>query len=239
MRTKAMLSVFLASLLIWYPVLNLTAGNLPLGKVVPRGPADLNGTRLTLETTLFAGDIIATAADGLALVLLPQGDQVHVGPASTVAVSDTAEGILAQLERGAVVVRSGSGQRIFVRAGGLLVTPSGAAHYEVALAEPGVVVAAQAGEVTVQGSNQAVAVPAGKVMRFELGSVPLAPVVAGGGSQLAGLAAILVSLLISTAVTVPISVVLANKAKDDARQQACQQIKQSISPAVAATIVCK
>lgn len=234
-----MLSVFLASLMIWYPVLNLTAGNLPLGKVVPRGPADLNGTRLTLETTLYAGDTLATAADGLALVLLPQGDQVHVGPASTVAVSDTAEGLVARLERGAVVVRSGSGQRIFVRAGGLLVTPSGAAHYQVALAEQGVVVAAQAGDVTVHGSNQAVAVPAGKAMRFEVGAVPT-PTLAGGGSNLAGLAAILVSLLISLGVTLPISVVLADKAKDDARQQACEQIKQSISPASAgANIVCK
>ncbi|MFQ5818082.1 MAG: hypothetical protein ACE5H2_09050, partial [Terriglobia bacterium] len=63
MKTKAVAATSLAILMVWYPVLSVTAGNVPLGKVVPRGPAELNGTQLTLETTLYPGDTITTPAE--------------------------------------------------------------------------------------------------------------------------------------------------------------------------------
>ncbi|MFQ5817760.1 MAG: hypothetical protein ACE5H2_07385, partial [Terriglobia bacterium] len=62
-KSQVGLALILAGAMVWYPVLGVTAGNPALGKVVPRGPAELNGTRLTLETTLYPGDTITTPAE--------------------------------------------------------------------------------------------------------------------------------------------------------------------------------
>lgn len=242
MRSKVSetaVAVVLAGLMACYPVLGVAADNLALGKVVPRGSAQLNGTRLALETTLYAGDTITTPADGLALVLLPQGDQLHVGPASAVRATDTAGTLLVSLERGALLARSGSGQTIAVRARGLIVNPQAAARYAVALTENAVVVSAEQGVVTVQGTAQTYTVPAGKTMRFEVADGPQAPAGAGASGLGPGTAAI-VAIIISVGAAIPIGFVIADELADDARKDACEQVKSQVSPASAgAGITCK
>ncbi len=216
----------------------MVAANVALGKVVPRGPADLNGTRLALETTVYSGDTVTTPAEGLALVLLSKGDQVHVGPTSEVRLTDTESGILATLEQGAVLARSGGGQTISVRARGLLVNPQSPAWYGVALPENAVVVSAEQGAVTVRGTNQSYEVPAGKAIRFEVAPGPQAPAGAGAGAGMGPGAAAAIGVAISVGVAVPIGWLIADKLADDARREACIEAIKAVSP-TAPTDRCK
>lgn len=227
---KGGLGLLLAGLLVGSPAMNLAASSLPLGKVIPRGAADLNGTRLDRDATVYLGDLLATAADGLAAVLFAKGDQLHVGPASEVRVI-TAEGVVvASLARGAVLARSGGGQTIAVRARGLLVRPQGAARYEVALADNAVLVASAEGAVTVQGINQAMTVPAGKAMRFELAPGLQAPAGAGAGAGIGPAMAAWIGVAAAGG-ALAVGWVVANELAKDARREACQQIKSQVSGA--------
>jgi len=170
--STAPLALLLASVLIWLPVADLRAGNASMGKMIPQGTVAVNGTRLTLETTLYAGDTVSTEGDGLALLFLPKGDQLHVGPASEVQMHASDGKWVARLARGAVLARSGKGQTVSVEAHGLSITPAGAVRYEVVLAENAVLLATQGGVVTVRGGNQTFTVAAGKAMRFERAAAP-------------------------------------------------------------------
>lgn len=167
MNAKAALSVVMASLLAWFPPLALP-GNVPLGKALSQGDAELNGTRLQLETTVYSGDTLTTADAGLAVVFFSQGDQLHLGPASQVQVAQTDGNLVADLARGAVLARSGIGQTVSVRARGLTVNPEAPTRYEVVVQEKAVVVAARQAAVTVRDATQTFTVAAGNAMRFEL-----------------------------------------------------------------------
>ncbi len=170
MRTnlsRAPLALLLASLLTWLPVTDLRAGNAGMGKMIPQGTVAVNGTRLTVETTLYAGDTVSTQSDGVALVLLPRGDQLHVGPASELQVHASEGKWVARLARGAVLARSGNSETVSVEARGLSITPAGAVRYEVVLAENAVLLATQDGTVTVRGGHQTFTVAAGQAVRFE------------------------------------------------------------------------
>jgi len=237
-QARAVLATLLALLLTPMSLLDVVAANVALGKVVPRGPADLNGTRLALETTVYSGDTLTTPADGLALILLSKGDQLHVGPTSEVQVTYTEAGILATLALGALMARSGSGQSISVRARGLLVSPQTAAWYTVALTENAVVVSADQGTVTVQGTNQSYTVPAGKATRFEVADASQAPAGAGAGAGIGSGAAAAIGIAISVGVAVPIGWLIADKLADDARRQACIEAIKAVSP-TAPTDRCK
>jgi hypothetical protein len=165
--STAPLALLLASLLTWLPVADLRAGNPSMGKMIPQGTVALNGTRLTLETTLYAGDTVSTEGDGVALLLLPHGDQLHLAPASEVQVHASKGKWVARLARGAVLARSGNSQAVSLEARGLSIMPAGAVRYEVVLAENTVLLATQDGVVTVRGGNQTFTVAAGQAMRFE------------------------------------------------------------------------
>ena len=68
--------------------------NVPLGRIIPAGDGSaLNGTGLKLQSTLFSGDKVTAGTDGWVLVQLPQGDQVQLGPASSMAVTGSAQEI--------------------------------------------------------------------------------------------------------------------------------------------------
>lgn len=223
-QSKAIWAVFLASLMTVYPALGVVAGSVPLGKVVPQGVVELNGVRLEFGSTVYAGDTLATPAEGLALVLLPQGDQLHLGPASQVQLTDAQGGLLARLERGAVLARSGSGQTVAVAARGLEVRPAAAARYEVAVAENAVLVAAQSGAVTVEDARQRYTVPAGQAMRFELAASPQVPAL--GNAFTDGQTIGLVATVGGGAFLA--SWLLARKLADDA----CKDALRSVSPAL-------
>jgi len=219
------------------PVLGASA---PVGKVVPRsGSNQLNGNALVLETTLFSGDSVTTQTDGLAVILLSQGDQIHLGPASSVRVLEAGDSLMVTLQRGMTLTRSGHGRTVAVNAAGVLVRPAGVASYEVAIDGGAILVASREGTVEVQGTNQSFVVPAGKTMKFELAAnTAPGPIGAGAHNISPGVAAV-IAIAASLGFSIPFTIWAADDAEDDAREDACNLIKSQVSPEIAAGITCQ
>ena len=174
-------TLMLALVLAQFPVWGM---NTPLGKIVPRtGTALVNGGAVQLETTVFSGDTVATRLDGLAVILLPQGDQVHLGPNSAATLTGNGQELLVALERGMTLARSGNGQVVSVNAHGIMVRPNGPASYEVAIDGNALLVAARQGDLAVVAANGSFAVPSGKVMKFELTTETSATTPSGRGAS--------------------------------------------------------
>jgi len=225
---KGLIAITVSILIINLP---LMGANAPLGKVLPRsGNSQVNGTELLLETTLFSGDSIATEADSLALIALPHGDQVHVGPASSATVTTVEDGLVVGLQNGIVRAKSGNGQAIAVDAHGLIVRSDETATYDVAIENNAVYVRAHSGSVEVNSRNESFVVPAEKTMKFEL-AANTAPGSAGvGAANLTPGQAAAIVLAISTGVTVGVvTPILLNKI-DDAERDACIRATLNASP---------
>lgn len=227
---KLPIALGLTLLLVQLPVLGTNA---PVGKVIPRrGATLLNGTELKLQTTLFAGDTVATQAESLALILLSQGDQVHLGPATAAALSEYGEELVVSLERGMTLARSGNGRQVSVNALGLLVRPSGMATYEVAIDGKVVVVVSQQGSVEVQGTNRSIMVPSGKAMKFGVVAAPEGSLPVGAGAHnLSPGAALGWALAVSLGVTLAIVLPILLNEIDDAKEEGCQAALNEVSPA--------
>lgn len=177
------------------------SANAPLGKVIPgAGTSALNGTPLKVESTLFSGDVVSTPANGGAVVLLREGDQVQVGPASAVTLTAAEEEVLVKLERGFAAARSGHGRQISMRALGLLIRPTEAATYQVTVEGNAVLVVSQQGSLLVQGSNRTAVVPSAKAMRFVL-VANATPGRTGVGASSINEAAIAIILVAAGAIT--------------------------------------
>ncbi len=235
--SRNLLTFALVVLLVQLP---LVGAGTPLGKVVPRaGSSLLNGADLTVETTVFFGDRVATEADGVALILVPQGQQVQLAPSSSATLSGKGGQLLVNLESGTTLVQSGNSGRLSVAARGLMVRPSGMANYQVIIEGSFVTVSSQQGSVEVRGANRSLVVPSGKAMKFELAANPEAGRVGVGAHNVFGAAAaVIISTAVSLAIAVPIAVVVANNRADDARIAGCKQGIQAISPG-APTAACK
>lgn len=211
----------------------------PLGKAVPRsGSILVNGTPVTLETTIFSGDSLVTLENGLAVVPLSMGDQIHFGPSASATLLGDHSEIVVALERGMVLARSGKGQRISVNARGIVVTPSEAGSFEVAIQDGTVVVAARQGAVEVAGTNQSFVVPSGKMMKFETTTETVGFGRTGvGGRAFRPGAAAAIPIAISVGVAVPVGWWIADNEADDARddalvaaREACIQAITAVSP---------
>ena len=204
---QVLIALALSLLLVHFPV---SGGNPSLGKVVPgAGICLVNGTELKLETTLYSGDRVVTEEDSSALFQFPQGDKVHLGPGSSVAVNPAGEVLVLNLERGMALAHSGKGQEIAVAAGGLVVRPEGEATYIVAVQDDGVLVSSRRGKVKVQGIERAYVVPEGKAMRFEPVASPLRPVGAGRENHLTPAAKAGIAIAVAAGITAAIAIPLA------------------------------
>ncbi|MBI4466558.1 MAG: hypothetical protein HY656_03915 [Acidobacteria bacterium] len=207
---RALLAVGLAVLITLAPGLNLVGGNISLGTVRPQGAAELNRTPLRAESTVYSGDTISTPGENLAVVQLPQGSQIYVGPTSTVRVEAADAGVWAGLVRGTLLARSRPGEKVSVWAANLLVSPdTPGALYQVELVSSGAVVAARRGAVKVEGANRTVTVPAGKSLRFEVADSSQAPAGAGAGAGLSAAAKAIIVIVVVAAVATAIAVPVA------------------------------
>jgi len=169
------------------------------------------------------------------VVQLPLGDQIHVGPASSVTLNGSDQQVVVGLERGMTIVRSGQGQKIPVNALGLLVQPAGPALYTVTIQEGDVYVQSDEGSLEVQGTNKSVVVPAGKAMKFELAADTAAGRVGAGANSLTPGQAAAIVLAVSVGVTVGVvTPILLNKI-DDAERDACIRAIQAVSASLPTT----
>lgn len=232
-RRRAILVLFVGLAITVSPAMS-QAGEAALGKVVPRGGAELNQTRLVAEATVYAGDALTTPGEGGALLLLARGSSIHLGPASALAVRGGEAGVVAELNRGAVRARSQPGEKVSVWAANLLVSPeSPGALYQVALTDSGVIVAAERGTVSVAGSNRTVTVPAGEAVSLEADPKPVG---AGAGAGMSAGKAAAIATAITLGVTLPVAIVWADKHADDARKEGCREALTAISPGLSTTV---
>lgn len=226
--------VIMLFVLVQLPLLGV---NTVVGKVVPRiGSSQLNGTPVELETTVFSGDSLTTGSQSLAVVQLPYGNQVHVGPVSSLSVSEQGQRVLVSLERGMTIIRSGNGRQVAVRALGLLVEPTGPAAYTVAMHDDTLYVSSDEGSVGVRGTNDSFVVPTGKGMKFQAIANTAPGTVGAGASNISPGVAAITAIAISLGASIPISIALANDAEDDAvaearaaAREACIEAIQSVS----------
>jgi hypothetical protein len=229
-QLKSLLAIGVSILLINLPLMSATA---PLGKVLPRsGNSRLNGTELLLETTLFSGDSIATEADSLALIELSLGEQIHVGPASSATVMTVEGDLVVALQSGIVRTKSGT---IAVDARGLMVRPTGAATYDVAIENNAVYVRAHDGSVEVNGSNQSFVVPADKAMKFELAANTAPGSVGIGADNITPGQGVVIALAVSLGVTLGVVVPVLLNEIDNAERDACIRAIQAVSPSAPTT----
>jgi len=162
---QGLLALGLSLLLVQLPT---WGANTLVGKVVPgAGISQLNGIQLKFESTLYSGDTLSTQADSGAMVLLPEGDQIHLGPAAALTVSEKNGALHLSLERGRAAARTGH-TGVSLAARGLLIRASGPAFFQVTMEKEAVLVTSQQGDLQVQGRNQSFVVPSGKAMRFVL-----------------------------------------------------------------------
>lgn len=228
---RGTIAVMICLLLLQLPV---GGTNAPLGKVVPRAGSSLvNGVALHLETTLFSGDSVVTQSDGLALIFLSQGGQVHLGPETSATVSAGENELVVSLERGLTLARSGNTPLVSVNARGLLVRPVGLALYEVAIAGDAVLVSARTGSVQVVGSNKSFEVPAGKAMKFELAANTAPGRVGAGAHNITPETAVVIAVAASAGIALGVALPIALSQSEDDAQEICERIKKQISPSFA------
>ncbi|MDA2912720.1 hypothetical protein MYX77_01955 [Acidobacteriia bacterium AH_259_A11_L15] len=233
-RARIAVTVLVIVTLVSLPV----QGANPIGKAVPRtGTSLLNGTELKLETTIFPGDTLTTNDNGLALVELSQGDQIHLGPASSAAIHRLDQEVAVVLTRGMAAMRSGNASQISVNALGLWVRPTEKALYEVVVEENAVVVASSEGNIEVQGTNRSMIVPAGRTMKFEVSSNPNPGPVGAGSHDISQGAAVGIAVAISVGITIPLAVVIANMQADDEVDELCEFVT-AVSPSSTTAQAC-
>jgi len=179
----------------------------------------------------------APVSCSLAVVQLSYGDQIHLGPASSLTVNGEGQQLVANLEHGMTIIRSGNSRQVSVGALGLLVEPMGLAQYTVTIHEGAVYVSSDEGSVEVRGTNESFAVPTGKAMKFELAASTAPGAVGAGARNISPGVAAAIAIGVSLGTAIPVAIVLADNAEDDAvaraqaaAQQACIAAIQAVSP---------
>ncbi len=165
MRCRAFLAAGLSLLLVYAPVVP-AASPVALAKIQTKGRAEVNGTPVPEEATVFAGDRITTAKQTASGLTFPGGDQVFLPSLSSAQVNGATNQITVALERGALAVVSRGAQPVVIEANGVHIQadrPSGAV-YEVAVNGTALKVLARKGTALVKASNRTVEVKEGTTL---------------------------------------------------------------------------
>lgn len=176
MGCKAILATCLSLLLVYAPVAP-AAPSAAVGKIQTKGKAEVNGTPVPEEATVFSGDRITTAKETASGLTLPGGDQVFLPSLSAAKVNRDGTQVSVALERGALAVVSRSAQPVVIEANGIHIQAARpSAVYEVAVNGTSLKVLARKGTALVKGSNRTVEVKEGTTLEA---TAP--PQGAGGG----------------------------------------------------------
>lgn len=165
MRLRAFLATCLAMLLVYAPVVPAATPEV-VGKINSRGIAEVNGTPMPSDATVFAGDRIATRKDSVATLALTGGDQVFLPKLSAAQVNRTGSQVTIALQRGALAVINRSSDSLVVETHGVRIQAAGKAGgiYEVAVNGKAVQVQARKGAALVTASNRTVEVKEGTTL---------------------------------------------------------------------------
>lgn len=175
MGSRSLLVTCLSLLLVYAPVAP-AATPAVVGKVQTKGAAEVNGTAVPSEATLFAGDRITTQKKTASGMSLPGGDQVFLPSLTTAKVTRPDKRVVVTLERGALAVVSRSAEPVIIEANGVRIQAgSRQAVYEVAVQGTGLKVLARKGTALVKSADRRVEVKEGTTMDATVGPAPPAP----------------------------------------------------------------
>jgi hypothetical protein len=186
--TKMCLAMFLTLMLVSAPILPAEP-SAALGKISGRGMAEVNGTALPGEATLFSGDQISTRKESAVALSFGGGDQIFLPELSRARIERAGAGTRLALDFGALAAIRRSTNLPVVMAGGVRIEASGntPAAFEVALNGTALKVFARLGSVRVTGANKTVEVPEGKTMEATTAAVPPTAPAAAAASGLSWL----------------------------------------------------
>ncbi len=172
-ETKMCLAMFLSLMLVSAPILPAEP-SAALGKISGRGIAEVNGTALPGEATLFSGDQISTRKESAVALSFGGGDQIFLPELTRARIERAGAGTRMALDYGALAAIRRSTNLPVVMAGGVRIEASGStpAAFEVALNGRALKVFARLGSVRVTAANKTVEVPEGKTMEATTAAVP-------------------------------------------------------------------
>lgn len=174
MNGKRILAAMLALATATAPV--AAVENRAIGRATAYGQAEVNGTPVGTETTLFAGDRLRTGADAAVSLTLPGRDQVFL-PEHTVARISEAGRPRVTLESGAAAVVARAEIPVEIAVRGVRIAAPRNAAYEVAVRGDRLDVLARRGAVTITGPEEVLEVPEGHRLEADFASAePGAPV---------------------------------------------------------------
>lgn len=198
---------FVVSLALICPSTGFAEGPKAVGRLAAEGKAQVNNVTAPAGTTIFDGDMVSVAGQGLATVWLGGGSRVLVTENSTAQMLREEQQTIVKIAQGTVAVMNDSEGGVVVNAQGLLIrTLAGTpARFAARIEKRAVVLTSVAGSVSVEGATSKHVVPEGKSMRFELESdYPQGPAgVGAGGATSVVLTALIVTAIIA-AIVIPV-----------------------------------
>ena len=123
-ETKMCLAMFLSLMLVSAPILPAEP-SAALGKISGRGIAEVNGTALPGEATLFSGDQISTRKESAVALSFGGGDQIFLPELTRARIERAGAGTRMALDYGALAAIRRSTNLPVVMAGGSASRPAG------------------------------------------------------------------------------------------------------------------
>ena len=183
MKIKMNIALVLSLLLVALPVLPAEPPA-AVGKLTTRGVAEVNGTSLPNDATVFSGDRLATQKDSAVALSLGAGNQVFFPELTRARLERSGTETKVLLERGALAVVSRSGGVPMVETSGVRIQTAGAspAIFEVAISGTSLKVLTRTGTTRVISADRTIEVPEGKMLEATVAALPPAPQAAPAGT---------------------------------------------------------
>jgi ferric-dicitrate binding protein FerR (iron transport regulator) len=182
-KVRMNIALVLSLLLVTLPVLPAEPPA-AVGKLTTRGAAEVNGTALPNEATVFSGDRLATQKDSAMALSLGAGNQVFFPELTRARLERNGNETKVSLERGALAVVSRSGNVPVVETSGVRIQTAGLspAIFEVAVSGTSLKVLVRAGTMRVIAADRTVEVPEGKMLEATMTPAQPAPQAAPAGT---------------------------------------------------------
>jgi hypothetical protein len=184
-KLKMNLALVLSLLLVTLPVLPAEP-SAAVGKMTTRGAAEVNGTSLPNDATVFSGDRLATQKDSTVALSLGAGNQVFFPELTRARLERRGDETKVSLEQGALAVVSRAGIVPIVEASGVRIQTAGTAPaiFEVAISGTTLKVLARTGAMRVISADRTIEVPEGKMLEATVSPAPPSPQAPAAGTGL-------------------------------------------------------
>lgn len=188
MKTKAILAILCAALLVYVPMAESATAAAPvLGQVTAKGDLTINGAPTGSGGTIFSGDEVGTGPNAIAELIFSGSNKVLLPQASAVTLHNDAAQVIVQLRQGSLALLSRSVAPVFIQTSGVRVKPAANVPVvmEVAALGNSFKVVMRKGSAEVETADKTLTVPEGKELDATAEPAsPGSPQVATGKSQL-------------------------------------------------------